>query len=91
MLNLKSVLIIVLIIFLLALCFKCAMMEKFESEIERQTTASTFDPQNITVELSLQNSYGKFAPTGVKSYSQLSKRIDFQPSDRFNINTTQPV
>ena len=71
--SVKSVLIVVLLLFLLTLCFKCVMLEQFETHVS--------GPVNeLSVAIVNQKQDGSHSPSGVGSYGALSRLINYRQS-----------
>jgi len=83
--NLKSVLILILVIFLMYLCFKCAIIEKFNSHID-ETRQSI---NNVKVDLLGQRENSSFSPTGYHGDSYKASS-NYNPEE-YNTNITEKV
>ena len=84
--NLKSVLILVLLIFLISLCLKCAIIEKFNSEID-QTRQSI---NNVKVDLLSQRENSSYGPSGFDGMAAYSRSLNHN-QDSYNTNITKSV
>ena len=84
--NLKSVLILVLLIFLISLCLKCAIIEKFNNEIN-QTSQSI---NNINVDLLSQKENSSYSPSGFDGMTAYRKSLNHNPNS-YNTNVTKSV
>lgn len=84
--NLKSALILILLIFLISVCIKCAIIEKFNSEINQ-----TKQPVNsVQVDLLNQLQNGSHSPSGYDGMAAYSRSLNHNP-DNYNTNVTDPV
>lgn len=84
--NLKSALIFILLIFLISLCIKCAIIEKFNSEID-QTRQSI---NNVKIDLLSQRQNSSHSPSGYDGMAAYSRSLNHNP-DNYNTNVTQSV
>ena len=84
--NLKSLLIAILLIFLISLCIKCAIIEKFNSEIDHTRQALN----NVKVDLLSQRENSSHSPSGYDGMAAYSRSLNHNP-ENYNTTVTESV
>lgn len=84
--NLKSVLILILLIFLMYLCFKCAIIEKFNSHID-ETRQSI---NNVKIDLLDQRQYSSYNKSPYDGMGAYSRSLNYNPKE-YNTKITDKV
>ena len=84
--NLKSVLVLILVLFLMYLCFKCAIIEKFNNHID-ETRQSI---NNVKVDLLGQRENSSHSPSGYDGMGAYSRSLNYNPEE-YNTNITRKV
>ena len=84
--NLKSFLILILLIFLISLCLKCAIIEKFNSHIDE--TRQSINDVKVDLVGQLQNS--SRSPSGYDGMGAYRRPSNYNPEEN-NTNITDPV